>query len=268
MKYLIFKLIVFSLVVFVGSAVAHLPPDRLQAAVQFPDTNVPVIDGLEDDWAAVPLDQYAIQSEDLFSVHGFSESPTMDPNSMQIRHIIGWNPNNDNIYWVSRIFDNEHTIVRQDLASYWWDDSLEYQLRPVHYGDAAESGLPEGATSDFKWSFAVPALENSIGPMAQRSPKAATYMTNGSKFFHFAWTFDGEEFGEGTYIYELRLLAMDYHPSVDQVDGDLMTEDQIVFSNLDDNQIIHYSLYVSDTDGGAGDGDNRIGMWATDPEQC
>ena len=68
---------------------------RLLVAVNFPDANVPVIDGNDGEWAPVPLDQYGIFSESLFSIHGFAgenvDRGGLDASSMQIRHIMGWN---------------------------------------------------------------------------------------------------------------------------------------------------------------------------------
>ena len=124
-----------ALLAFALAAGAHEPPGELFLAVQFPDTHVPNIDGFDDDWSAVPLEVYAIPSSMLFSVHGFAGDDVprggMDPASMQIRHILGWNDSRNELYVTTRIFDNKHTITRQDLGSYWWDDSIEIEFKPA-----------------------------------------------------------------------------------------------------------------------------------------
>jgi hypothetical protein len=94
-RMLILSACAISMFGMVLSAGAHEPPGEVFLAVQFPDTNVPNIDGYDDDWSAVPLDVYAIPSSQLFSVHGFAGDDVprggMDPATMQIRHILGWN---------------------------------------------------------------------------------------------------------------------------------------------------------------------------------
>ena len=87
------------------------------------------------------------------------------------------------------------------------------------------------------------------------------WMTSGSQWIEIASTFEGEEFGESTYTYELRILPIERMPRSDEA-----TEDQVEIHDLTEGGVIHVTATVNDVDGGAGDGDNRIGMWSTNPK--
>ncbi len=268
---LILGLTTLSLFAFLTVAVAHEPPGEVFLAVKFPDSNVPSIDGFDDDWSAVPLEVYSIPASKLFSVHGFAGDDVprggMDPNSMQIRHILGWNDNNNEIYVTTRIFDNKHTITRQDLGSYWWDDSIEIEFNPRH--DYLPK--PEDVVTHHKYSFAFPALNGNFGPGLQTAAVSSadienpTLLTNGSEFYFATYSFTGEEFGESTYIYEFRTLAIDSYPKPTESN---ITPDQVIPHDLTDGEVIGFSIFVSDVDDSAGDADNRVGMWATTPTSC
>ena len=88
-------------------------------------------------------------------------------------------------------------------------------------------------------------------------------MTSGSQWVEIAASFTGEEFGESTYTYELRILPIERMPRSDEA-----TEDQVEIHDLTEGGVIHVTATVNDVDGGDGDGDNRIGMWSTNPISC
>ena len=50
--------------------------------------------------------------------------------------------------------------------------------------------------------------------------------------------------------------------------SDEATEDQVEIHDLTEGGVIHITLTVNDVDGGEGEGDNRIGMWSTNPTSC
>ncbi len=247
----------------VVAAQAHEPPGELLVAVNFPDGHVPVIDGDASEWGAVPLDQYGIFSESLFSIHGFAgenvDRGGLDASSMQIRHIIGWNDATNNVYITSRVFDDIHITQRQDPGKFFWDDSVEYELNAAH--QALEDLNPGDDATSFSYKFAFPVYQETFE--WYRPIVNLPWMTSGSQYIEIAHSFTGEEFGESTYDYELRILPIERMPRSDEA-----TEDQVETHDLTEGGVIHITLTVNDVDGGEGDGDNRIGMWSTNPIQC
>ena len=247
----------------VVAAQAHEPPGELLVAVNFPDANVPVIDGDPSEWAPVPLEQYGIFSENLFSIHGFAgenvDRGGLDASSMQIRHIVGWNDATNNVYITSRVFDDIHVTQRQDPGKFFWDDSVEYELNAAH--QASDDLNPGDDATSFSYKFAFPVYQETFE--WYRPILNLPWMTSGSQYIEIAHSFSGDEFGESTYDYELRILPIERMPRSDEA-----TEDQVEVHDLSEGGVIHITLTVNDVDGGDGDGDNRIGMWSTNPISC
>lgn len=247
----------------VVAAEAHEPPGELLVAVNFPDANVPVIDGDPSEWAPVPLEQYGILSESLFSIHGFAgenvDRGGLDASSMQIRHIVGWNDATNNVYITSRVFDDIHVTQRQDPGKFFWDDSVEYELNAAH--QARDDLNPGDDATSFSYKFAFPVYQETFE--WYRPILNLPWMTSGSQYIEIAHSFTGDEFGESTYDYELRILPIERMPRSDEA-----TEDQVEIHDLSESELIHITLTVNDVDGGDGDGDNRIGMWSTNPISC
>ena len=263
MKKLLIALTAISLCGFFSVAVAHEPPGETLFAVQFPDGNVPMIDGDDSDWAAVTLDVYGIFSKDLFSIHGFAgdnvDRGGLDASSMQIRHLIGWNDSANNLYITSRVFDNLHTVNRQDPGKFFWDDAVEYEVSPTNQAvDTQNSG--EEATG-FSYKFAFPPREDTFE--WYRPNANLPWMTSGSQWIEIAYGFTGEEYGESTYIYETRIVPIDRMPKSNDA-----AEGQVEIHDLTEGGIIHMTLTVGDVDESAGDADHRVGMWSTNPIQC
>ena len=231
--------------------------------MNFPDSNVPVIDGNDGDWAPVPLEQYGIFSESLFSIHGFAgenvDRGGLDASSMQIRHIMGWNDSANNVYITSRVFDNIHITQRQDPGKFFWDDSVEYELNAAH--QARDDLNPGDDATSFSYKFAFPVYQETFE--WYRPILNLPWMTSGSQWLEIAHSHEGEEFGESTYTYELRILPIERMPRSDEA-----TEDQVEIHDLTEGGVIHVTATVNDVDGGDGDGDNRIGMWSTNPISC
>ena len=247
----------------VVAAQAHEPPGGLLVAVNFPDANVPVIDGDAGEWAPVPLDQYGIFSETLYSIHGFAGENVpqggLDASSMQIRHLVGWNDGTNNVYITSRVFDDIHITQRQDPGKFFWDDSVEYELNAAHQG--RDDLNPGDDATNFSYKFAFPVYQETFE--WYRPIYNLPWLTSGSQWIEIASSHEGEEFGESTYTYELRILPIEKMPRSAEA-----TEEQVEIHDLTEGGVIHITLTVNDVDGGAGDGDNRIGMWSTNPISC
>jgi hypothetical protein len=167
----------------------------------------------------------------------------------------------------TKIYDNKHTITRQDLGSYWWDDSIEIEFNPRH--DYLPK--PEDEVTHHKYSFAFPPLNGNFGPALQTAAVSSgdvenpTLLANGSSWYYCTYSFEGEEYGESTYIYEFRTIAIDSYPKPTEEN---ITEDQVITHDLTAGEVIGFSIFVSDVDDSAGDADNRVGMWATTPTHC
>ena len=261
MKRPLISLLVISLFAFVQVAGAHEPPGELLVAVQFPEGLQPSIDGLTDDWAMVPLEQYGTFSENLFSIHGFAGDVgrgELDASSLQISHLVGWNEATNNIYTLTTVFDDMHTVRRVDLGKFFWDDSFEIELNPLH--QAQEDLNLNDMRTNFSHKFALPPLEGTFEWIWSRDIE---WPTSGSKWLEVGHSFDGEEFGESTYYYELRLFPIDQVPL-----GPEATEAQVEEHNLAENEMIHITLTVNEVDGGDGNETPRTGMWSTNPIQC
>ena len=247
----------------VVAAQAHEPPGELLVAVNFPDANVPVIDGNPGEWAPVPLEQYGIFSESLFSIHGFAGEGVgrgeLDASSLQVRHIIGWNDATNNIYFTTRVFDDRHVTQRQDPGKFFWDDSVEYEVNAQH--QALDDHNPGDDATNFSYKFAFPVFQETFE--WYRPNRNLSWLTSGSQWVEIAHSFTGDEFGESTYDYEIRILPISRMPRSEEA-----TEDQVEIHDLTEGEVIHVSTLVNEVDGGEGEGDNRIGQWSTQPIQC
>ena len=187
------------------------------------------------------------------------EQGGLDASSMQIRHIIGWNDATNNVYLTSRVFDNIHVTQRQDPGKFFWDDSVEYEINASH--QAREDLNPGDDATSFSYKFAFPVFQETFE--WYRPIHNLPWMTSGSQWLEIAHTFTGDEFGESTYDYEARFLPIERMPRSDEA-----TEDQVEIHDLTEGGVIHITLTVNDVDGGEGEGDNRIGMWSTNPTSC
>ena len=257
----ILGLVAIGLFAFALSAGAHQPPDELLVAVQFPAGNEPIIDGNTDDWAVVPLDQYGIFTESLFSIHGFAGEVgrgELDVSSLQISHLVGWSDATNNNYVLTTVFDDLHTIRRQDLGRFFWDDSFEHEFNWLH--EAQEDLNANDLRTNFSYKFALPPLEDTFEWIWSRD---ISWPTSGSKWLEVGYDFEGDEYGEGTYFYELRVFAIDRVPT-----GGEAQPEQVEEHDLTENEVIHISLTVNEVDGGDGNETPRTGMWSTNPIQC
>ncbi len=248
--------------VLVGAFSAQAHDNGLMVAVQFPDGNQPVIDGSDADWAMIPVDVYGIQNDRLNSLDGFAEAAgieELDASSLNIRHLAGWNEASNNLYMTSRVYDDIHVIRRQDPGKFFWDDSWEIDVNALHEArDQHNAG--ETATS-FSYKFAFPPVEGTFEWL--RPVKTLPWLTSGSQWFTVDFSFEGEEFGESTYTYEIAIQPISSMPKNEEA-----TEAEVNIHNLTEGETIHVGFIVNEVDGGEGEGDNRIGQWGTQVEGC
>ena len=231
-------------------------------AVQFPDGNQPIIDGDDSDWSAIPVEVYGLQNDRLNSLDGFAEAAgidELDASSLNIRHLAGWNETDNQIYVTSRVFDDIHVIRRQDPGKFFWDDSWEVDVNALHQ---ARDQHNQGEQADsFSYKFAFPEVEGTFEWL--RPNRNLPWLTSGSRFFTVAYGFEGEEYGESTYIYEVKIEPISSMPRSEEA-----TPDQVSFHDLTEGETIHIGIIVNEVDGGEGEGDNRIGQWGTQVEGC
>ena len=246
-------------------AQAHDPPDLLLLAVQFPDTNVPVIDGFDDDWSAIPVDQYGIFAETTYPVGAatsegraleFASQGEIDPSDMNFRHLLGWSDSQNMFYITTSVYDDLHVTNRQDPGRFFWDDSYEMGLNADH--TAIDDQNQGDVVNGFYYKYALPPKDGAFEFF--RPNVNLPWLVNGTRYVEIAWSFTGEEFGESTYIYELRILPIAQMPLSDEA-----TEDQVVVWDLVEGQIIHWGNMVTDVDVLTGDADYREGQWSTSP---
>ena len=121
-------LALFSVVCLAGTGLAHEPAGEQYYVVQFPDGGTPTIDGNNDDWAHIP-DEYTIGMDKLFDPGQMQEAERGggDLSDMNINHVVGWNDNNNKLYFVTTVFDNVHNTDREG-GCFCVDDALEIEL--------------------------------------------------------------------------------------------------------------------------------------------
>ena len=243
---------------------AHNPPGELFFAVQFPDAIVPTMDGDLSDWDIVPANPYTVLNDRLYSPVAEIQPVgrgEIDVSDINIRHLVGWNESANKIYFMSEVFDNIHNNDRDEPARFNHDDAWEVEVNPDH--TPTEEHNPDGLATNFSYKWAVPPVDGQY--QFYRPNASLAWFLDGTKWVNFGWAFDGEQFGESTYYYELAITPIEVMPR-----GDDVTEDQIVEFDLVENEIIHISVTVGDIDeGGVWEGlASYQGFWTMSPESC
>jgi hypothetical protein len=247
------KVLIIAAILTLGIAtmvMAHTRGGELFFAVNFPDENIPTVDGILNDWAAVPDVPYLIGS-DLFVDFevGTSTRGEIDVSDMSIRALWGWNDNNNQIYVMAEVFDDVHTIARETPNAWWADDAWEIYIDPL-----AETNLDQdrdGGNGMTSYNMSVPVAQDNIGQMLP--PFEWRDEIEDGIMWGFGWTFEGEMYGESTYFYELWVQPYDFIAK----GGDLET---VVWSDLEVEQIIHMHMAFDDNDDGPM---LRTNQWST-----
>jgi hypothetical protein len=231
---------------------AHDPEGELFFAVQFPDNAVPTIDGDLSDWDIVPKNPYVISSEKIFDTVQFQNAARgeLDLSDFNPTHIVGWNERYNKLYFATTVFDNIHNIDREHPAQHWLDDNWEVEVNPTHLA-AEEQNLPDESVNRVAYKWVVPPLEGvyqSIEPIGDLA-----WLSDGTDYISFGWSFEGEMFGESTYHYELSLTP------IASLLRENATPANTVFHDLEEDNIIHLSIFNGDIESG----DDYQGFWGT-----
>lgn len=234
---------------------AHSPPGELFFLVQFPDNAVPTIDGDLSDWNIVPESPYVLRADKMFDPAQFNEAGRgeLDLSDFNPVHILGWNENFNKIYFANQIFDNIHNIDRENPAYHWNDDNWEVEVNPTHLA-AEEQNLADEPVNRIAYKWVVPPLEGvyqSIEPIGD-----LTWLSDGTDYVSYGWSFDGEMYGESTYYYELSVSPIASLPRENA------TPENTEFYDLEEDDVIHISIFNGDIESG----DDYQGFWGTTPE--
>ena len=251
------RLCILAAVLAVGlasEANAHAWGNQLHFAVQFPDANVPIVDGNLSDWGVVPDDPYLI-GNDVFADMYYANTiqGEIDISDMSIRSFWGWNDNNDRLYAMAEVFDDIHVVDRDTPEAWWADDAWEVYIGALHL-DREEEIMEEHK----RWyvGVSVPEAAGNIGDVLP-SFEWRDDLDDGIQW-GFGWSFEGEMYGESTYFYELWIRPWDYLSP----DGDL---DTIEWTVLEEEKIIGFSMAFDDDDIG---GTERTNFWSTSDIGC
>jgi hypothetical protein len=234
----------------------HYPPGEFLFAVQFPDENVPTVDGNIAEWSVIPQIPYEV-GNDMYSDAVYSKvRGEIDVSDLSVRQIVGWNDNNNRLYIMAEVFDNVHNADREDPAQFWADDAWEIYINPTHDdgGDDQEGGLPYTIKQSF--NFAMPPIGGNWGQNLPEFEWRTDPFNNDT--WQIGFSFEGEEFGESTYFYELWIQPLDFIPE----DGDRQAAEE---TDLEEGQIIAMSWTFGDFDE---PGTTYQGFWSTSPNGC
>ena len=242
------KAVFLALVLVFGAtaAFAHFPEGVTYFAVQFPDENVPTIDGNLDDWAPVPA-AYRVTTEMLYEqLAGMGLAGTgVDLADMTILLIVGWNESANKVYFGAKTYDDLHMALRPTGASnlMWRNDCLEVMIDLDHSGGfykgfadlTEEETKRENGRQAQKYNYAYPCADgiHSFGG------HAATWDVE-PPYEEAAFHFEGTELGPGTTTYEIaRIPWQDLH---------WMGPDQSLVGDLTEGEIMGLQFAFGDFD--------------------
>jgi len=253
--------LVLALPLLVG---AHTPEGELFFAAQFPDNAIPVMDGDISEWDIVPETPYHIRNDRLSAPDPSiltAERGSTDPSDLSMHHVVGWNNTENKLYFMSEIFDNLHNSDREDVARFWDDDALEIEVNASHV-PIDEQRLEEGPAVNISYKWCVPPIE---GQYQYLEPIATyTWFQDGTEYINFGWSFEGEQFGESTYYYEMAII-----PILALSKDEATSLEGSEFLDLEEGTTIHFSPNVGDIDEPGGT-DNYQSFWglSTDAPCC
>ena len=113
------------------------------------------------------------------------------------------------IYLASQIYDNIHNIDRSFGDCHCLDDNWEIEINPDHSA-SEEQNLEGNPVNNISYKWVVPPLDGvyqSIEPIGDLA-----WLSDDTEFVDMSWSFTGEQFGESTYFYEIRLIPIDALP--------------------------------------------------------
>ncbi len=218
-------------------------------AVQFPDDGLPTIDGDIGEWQALP-DYFQVLIED-------GNGPPADWNTeidkadLDFGYWGGYNASNDKLYAAAWAFDDIH--VRDDpdgTDCACNDDSYEF------FTDADHSVDTGGDYGIGWWNITWPPV-NGVSHAGGGGPG----FNHDPEYLNYAVTFEGEEFGESTYYYEVEFAPFDVLTK--DADGN---DNGSVQSTLDPGETIHWEMIMTDDDAELSDRAEQYpnGRWKND----
>jgi hypothetical protein len=234
---------------------AHWEAGAVWFIVQFPDDAVPTIDGNHGDWDIVPS-SYGIDNSVFNDARGLVpegwSNADWDASDFNMLHRVGWNENNNMLYLATTAFDDEHNM---DRSSHWSeDDSWEVSITYNHdaivsveeggYGDVSDETI--GINS--RYNYSVP-IHPTLGDFFWMRPGDLTgteWLWPGTEWLEFNYTWDGDEFGESTYYYEMGIQPIGAYTRGQE--GGYQPEDIEVW-DLEEGEIAHISIVMIDNDG-------------------
>jgi hypothetical protein len=239
---------------------AHLPEGELFFAAQFPDNVVPRMDGDLSDWDILPDSPYSFRNDRLYDPAQFQEAGRgeIDVSDILIWNRFGWNLNNNEIYMSTQVFDNVHNIDRAFGDCHCLDDNWEIEVNPDH-SPTAEQNNEGNPVNNISYKWVVPPLEGvyqSIEPIGDLA-----WLSDDTEYVDFAWAFTGEQFGESTYYYELRIIPIDALPRENA------TPENTDFHTLFEEDVVHISMTIGDIDVEQANHAYN-GFWAISPQGC
>jgi len=227
-------------------------------AVQFPDANIPTVDGNLADWGVASIEPYEVGNDQYGDSFLGSAVGEIDVSDLSLRQTVGWNDNTNRLYLMAEVFDNVHNADREDPGQFWADDAWEIYIAPTH--PEAENGGPyaagEGGITKQSFNFALPPVGGNWG---QNLPDFEWRVDPyNDDTWAIAWTFEGEEFGESTYFYEMWIQPLDFIPD----DGN---REAVEETDLEEGQVIAMSWTFGDFDE---PGTTYQGFWSISPTGC
>ena len=253
MKRIAILLAVFALAALPNTSQAHWDAGTVWFVVQFPDGATPTIDGNHGDWDGVPA-SYGIDNSVFNDARGLVpegwSNADWDVTDFSMLHRVGWNDTDNKIYMATQTFDDEHNM---DRTSHWSeDDSWEVSFTYNHDAYADDGGYSdindENISINTRYNFAVP-IHPTLGDWFWMRPGDLTgteWIWPGTDWLEFNYTWDGDEFGESTYYYEMGLTPIGSFPK--GLEGGYQPEDVEAW-DLEEGQIIHISIVQIDNDG-------------------
>ena len=112
-------------ILLAAAAWAHTPAGVIYPAVQFPDANLPTIDGDISDWDVVNETYWITHEQLVETVQGLGTS--WDATDLSVRVILGWNPTINRLYIMEDRFDDAIWVLTD------WD-SMEFEFDADHSG--------------------------------------------------------------------------------------------------------------------------------------
>ena len=244
---------VLALAALPNAGQAHWDAGTVWFVVQFPDGATPTIAGNHGAWDGVPA-SYGIDNSVFNDARGLVpegwSNADWDVTDFSMLHRVGWNETDNKIYMATQTFDDEHNM---DRTSHWSeDDSWEVSFTYNHDAYADDGGYvdinDENIGINTRYNFAVP-VHPTLGDWFWLRPGDLTgteWIWPGTDWLEFNYTWDGDEFGESTYYYEMGLTPIGSYPT--GLEGGYQPEDVEVW-DLEEGQIIHISIVQIDNDG-------------------